>query len=126
MDEVSTWCQVDSGGSCSWDLAVHSIQDHLNVEYFEGDWERVRSEVIDNEIPVIVTIAEPGHLLFADGYSVLRGDHAVVIVHISHAGDAANIVQYMDPEKEELVEKSIDLFLMAWDLPGARCLVINR
>lgn len=125
MDQVADWCRVQSGGACRWDDSLRELNDAMvreldgEVVTVEGDWESICEAVIENDEPVIVTIANPSIL------AELIGDHAIVIFQISHFGEQDETVVYMDPESGTYESKGMGEFLQWWDTPGQRGFLIR-
>ncbi len=106
------------GRACLWGNAVAGLRDALGTEFevedLEGDWDGICEAIEADDVPVIVTIANPSPL------AELVGDHAVVILQIAYSvGDDERVV-YMDPESGVYESKRTDEFLLWWDTPGQR------
>ena len=118
MGQVADWCRVRSGGACLWDDSIDGLRDALKTEFdlevMEGDWNVIREAVEENDVPVIVTIANPSPL------AELVGDHAVVVFQIGYFEGFEERVVYMDPESGTYESKQIEEFLQWWDTPEQR------
>lgn len=123
MDQVADWCRVRSGGACLWDDSLDGLRDALgtefDVEVLESDWDGIYEAVVENDEPVIVTIANPSPL------AELVGDHAVVVFQIGYFGEREEQVVYMDPESGIYESKRTDEFLQWWDTPGQRAFLLR-
>lgn len=125
MDQVADWCRVQPGGACRWDDSLEGLRHALALELdaeivdVEGDWESICEAVIDDDEPVIVTIANPSPL------AELVGDHAIVVFQLANFGGQNERVVYMDPESGRYEHKALDEFLQWWDTPGQRGFLIR-
>ncbi len=126
MDQVADWCQVLSGGACRWDDSMVSLRISLQEERgeyevisLEGEWDAIREAVMENDEPIIVTIANPNPLV------ELLGSHAVVITEFTTGQDTEERVTYMDPATGTYASKSLSEFQAWWNLPG-ECAMLLR
>lgn len=122
MDQVADWCHVRPGGGCVWDLSLGGLRDALQGEFdvddLEGDWDGIR-EAVENDAPVIVTIANPNPMV------ELVGVHAVVFIRIEATEGDGEQGMYMDPATGTYERKSLAEFQQWWDTPGQQAFVIR-
>ena len=99
------------------DDTLDGLRDALRTEFdvveLENDWDGIQ-EAVEEEEPVIVTIANPSPL------AELSGGHAVVIFQMRRLNDFSERVVYLDPESGTHESKPLAEFLQWWDVPGQR------
>ena len=113
LNELADYCQAFPGGFCYWQTALDGLATEFDVEDLEDDWDAVSDAVNNNEEPVVVTIARPD-------VAVIREDHAVVLVDVDEES-----VTYLDPMTGDFVQANISVFLLWWNTPGARAMLLR-